>query len=325
MQKDENCSFDEKKLSEVIRIAARYHKGILYVKTCDYFGINPGDPCFLRVLEENGVCLDFDRSKVEKFVDDEIQELVKLVQDDDNMYARMRIIKLLEPVINKCYRKPEGEYYTRDDYFCAAVLRLYDYIDSYEKKGAPFCYLLRKRLAGLNGELRDESNPFYHGLAQYVGKIRTYISDYEARYDITPTEDMIVEATGICRASVQSCLWVIRANDEAVSLDEPFFVKGSEGRNNRNKYVTLKEFIVDPKTEIEYEDAHKREFIIEEINRLPELERAVVFHKFGFYGEPMSREKVCEELKITRRTYERVWKNARNILILTLKEYKNVV
>ena len=323
MPKYETDRKDTAMLADVIRLAVKYHEGAVTEKTCYYVGVSPGDMEFLKLLEEQGAYIVPNDNTVERFCDEEIQELVKLAQEEDNMYAKMRIAKLLEPVICKCYRNPDEQCYTFDDFFMAAVVRLYEYIDSYRKKGADFCYLLRKRLVGLNGELRDAGNPFYHGMGQHIGRIRRFIAEFESRYDVTPTEQMIAEETGISEKSVKSCLWLMRAN-ETVSLDSPIMKEG-EGKLLNDGFSSVKEMILDPSTEMDYVESHRREYIIDEIKKLPALEQAVVFRKFGFFEEPLSRERVCEELKINRSTYERVLANAYDILYLTLKEYKYVV
>ena len=323
MSRLETNSIDYSKLSEVVWVTAKYHGGAFTVKTCDYLGISPGNRGFLKLLEEHGAYLEPDRKSVERFCDEEIQELVKLAQDGGNEYAKMRITKLLEPLINKCYRRSEGDYYSREDFFMAAVIRLYEYIDTYQKRNADFCYLLKKRLIGLNAELRDECNPFSHGLGQYLGKIRKFINEFEGRYGVTPSAQMIAEETGLADRSVENCLWLLRAN-ETVSLDTPIRKEG-EKKLFFDGFSSIMELVVDPKTETDYVESHRREFIIEEIKKLPALEQAVVFWKFGFYGEPLSREKVCEKLNITRGIYEKVLANAIDILCLTLSDYGDVI
>ncbi len=317
----EKESFNVKKLSDVVRVTVKYHAGAFSVRTCDYLGIPPGDTDLLRLLEVYGAYLYPDVKEVERFCDDEIQELVILARDKDNEYAKMRITKLLEPLINKCYRRSEEGYYSHDDYFMAAVVKLYEYIDGYQRKRADFCFLLKKRLIGLNAELRDEGNPFYHGMGQYLAKIRRFIADFESRYDVTPTAQMIAKSLDMSEVSVEHCLWVLRANN-TVSLDAPIQKEGARKLWN-DGFLSIKDMVPDPSTEIGYEEAHRREFIIEEIKKLPALEQAIVFRKFGFFGEPLSREKVCDQLSISRGTYERVLANAFDILFLTLKEYRD--
>ena len=321
MPRCENELIELKKLSDVIRVAAKYHAGAFSLKTCDYLGICPGDRDFLRLLEENGAYLYPNEKEVERFCDEEIQELVKLSQDLDNQYAKMRITKLLEPLINKCYRRSEDGCYSHEDYFMAAVVKLYEYIDAYQRKRADFCFLLKKRLIGLNAELRDEGNPFYHGMGQYLGKIRKFITDFESRYGIRPTAQMIAEGMRMSKISVEHCLWVLRAND-TVSLDAPL-KKESEMKLGDEGCLSVKDLIPDSNCELDYVESHKRELIIEEVKKLPPLEQAVVFRKFGFFGEPLSREGVCRQLMISRGTYEKVLANAFDILFLTLKEFKD--
>ena len=236
MPKREKGAIDCEKLSDVIRVSAKYHGGAFSVKNCDYLGVPPGDCGFMEFLKENEAYLAMDRGVVERFNDEEIQELVKLAQEKDNEYARMRITKLLEPMINKCYRKSEEDYYSREEYFAAAVIRIYEYICTYQKKNADFCFLLKKRLIGLNAELRDERNPFHHGLGQYMAKIRRFINDFEGRYGVTPTPQVISEETGIAEKSVRSCLWLIRANDTIIGSSLAEYqtsggrVSGADGR-----------------------------------------------------------------------------------------------
>ena len=311
-------------LEAVVKIAGKYHDGRLSVKSCDYFGISPSDDDLSSLLEKHEIAVDYDRGVVERYIDEEFQELVVLAQRDDNEYAKMRIAKLAELLIQRSYRNPEGTVYDRDEFFMAAVLLLYDYIESYQRKpGVFFLFLFRKRLINLNTELRDEKNMFTHGMGQYLGKVRRFMSDHEGQYGIIPDEQKIAEGIGISRVSVKNCLWVIRAND-AVSLDEPIRAR-DEGSHGDDGIVRLKDTIADPATEKDYVDSHSREIIIGEIRKLPTLEQAVVFNKFGFFGEPLSRERVCAKLGISRGIYERTLANAIDILYLTLKEYENAV
>ncbi len=69
-------SFDEVKLSEVIRISARYHGSRFWLGNCDYMGICPGDRDFLRLLSESGMYLYIDKHEVERFCDEDIKPCV---------------------------------------------------------------------------------------------------------------------------------------------------------------------------------------------------------------------------------------------------------
>ncbi|HAG69819.1 MAG TPA: hypothetical protein DCL38_07590, partial [Lachnospiraceae bacterium] len=260
--------------------------------------------------------------EVERFCDAEIQELVRLVQEDENDYAKMRITKLLEPVINKCYRKCEAGICNVEDFFMAAVILLHEYIYSYVKKGdADFCYLLKKRLVGLNAKLRDERNVFHHGMGQYMARIRRFVNEFEGIYGVPPSKEAISEELGLSMVSVEHCLWVIRAN-EAVSLDGPVS-KDADRYASDKDHLCLKDTIPDPNTEMDYVESHRRELIIEEVKRLPMPERMIVLLKFGFFGEALSREKICERLRISRSRYEKGLANAYDILYLTLSEFRD--
>ena len=324
MQVNELDAVELTNLEDVVLIAGKYHDGMLSVKTCDYFGISPYDKDFVHLLERNHIELDLNRKVLECYSDEEFQELVVLAQKQKNEYAKMRIAKLTEPLINSSYRNPDGEGYDRDEFFIAAIILLYEYIATYKRrKGAYFLFLFRKRLLNLNTMLKDERNPFAHGMGQYLGKIRRFMSYFEEMYGRIPNVEEIASATGISRISIEHCLWVIRAND-TVSLNHPIASR-KEKFNGDGEFIRIEETVADPSTEKDYVDSHSREFIIEEVRKLPPLEQAVIFNKFGFFGEPLSREKVCDRLGISRTVYDKVMANAIDILYLTLKEYENAV
>ncbi len=156
------------------------------------------------------------------------------------------------PLIISCYRRDEEGTYSREEFHIAGIIRLYEYIGNYEPGRGFFCYLLKKRLVGLNAELKDESNPFKHGMGQYLGKVRRFVSDYEGRTGKMPPAKVVAEETGISMVSVENCLRVIWANDMVSLESPPSSEDGISRREDGN--AMIKEVIPDPASENDYVD-----------------------------------------------------------------------
>ena len=76
MQINDHDAVNMANLEAVVKIAGKYHDGRLSVKSCDYFGISPSDDDFSDMLERNEITVDYDRGVVERYIDEEFQELV---------------------------------------------------------------------------------------------------------------------------------------------------------------------------------------------------------------------------------------------------------
>lgn len=317
------CDAYMRDLRDVLEITGRYHGGLLTERTCYYLNLMPSDRVLGRLMESLSMRVLPERKgdRIEAFEDEEVQELVGLYQGRRNQLAAQRLLKLFEPVIWTAYRKVREKEVPieKDEFYVMGVIKFYDYLRTYEKGRADFSYIFRKRLCGIVSEIREERYPFSTGLGQVLARVKLCMGEFEALYGRLPTETEIAER---CRCSVKSArnyLWIIAAQN-ATRLDHPARSLGRRAEQEES-YSTLGDLLVDPRSEEEFEDRYRREIVLGEVMKLPELERRVVFARFGFFEEPCTIRQLCVRFQFTPARINRIMDNAFDILRLTLRDY----
>ena len=214
----------ESDIEQVFIIIGKYHNGKIRARTAETMGVNMATA--LSIAEKNGMEIYYEKKlKTEKFTNDEVMELIKLVIKEHNEYARYRLYDLFGAVFYKFFSK-HGNLEPREtkndrywNFMAESMIVLNQsinyYWDLYEKgrfkagkgyqKPVEFSFILRKKLREVPRTIVKETKTirFGDGVDKNINNLRDFLRKYEQENgDRQPTFQELAEVLHVKKPKV---------------------------------------------------------------------------------------------------------------------------